>query len=128
MEGVADKSWNELTFETGQSGLIGKGMYKQGLRRLWEIDYGDMQGKYISGQGNSQCKDPNTESILECSWHSDETKSSETREAEAGVEKRSRKGGANTESILECSWIGKEVPILQDLVIIARTLTFFFRL
>lgn len=73
-----------MTFETGQSGLIGKGMYKQRLRRVWEIDYVDIQGKCISGQGNNQCKDPNTESILECSWHSNEARSSETQLAEVG--------------------------------------------
>lgn len=71
--------WKRLTFETGQSGLVGKRMYKQGLRRVWEIDSVDNQGKSIFGQGNHQCKDPNTESILECSRPSNEARSSETQ-------------------------------------------------
>lgn len=77
--GLQVRVWKRLTFETGQSGLVGKRMYKQGLRRVWEIDSVDNQGKCISGEENSQCKDPNTESILECSWHSNEARSSETQ-------------------------------------------------
>ena len=55
-----------MTFETGQSDLTGKGTDKQRLRRVWEIDcVDDTQGKCITGQRNSQCKDPNTKTILE---------------------------------------------------------------
>ena len=33
-------------------------MYTQRLRRVWGINYADIQGKCISGGANSRCKDP----------------------------------------------------------------------